>query len=411
MNNFPINNQKNKKRGKVFQRFLQIVSNLSRSFLASFFAILFNYILLHHKSSGILTTYVYSISIINLFFAITNWGGKDYITKVYAKEPFAVKELTAKLFGSKLLMSFLMIPFVFFLPTTLTVKFFIATYLIVKTFNQVYESLIVLQKKYHLSLAIDSFFYVAMLLVICVDGNKDNSSILLTELLILEVLRNAFYAFIFRRETSFTLNFAKCLQVIKNSSVFFYISLAGFLCSKADLYTIGFMLGKQSMSIYYIITNLVTFCLIAYTSINGTFLAGILRYSQKTFEKFTRFSIYTGLIFSFFSSLGVYIFCRYYYGITISLWFGLLVWFNVFGFTRVLMQVYRYSRSEKQNIVLRCFIVSGLANVLLSFFLTPSMGQTGAFAANTISVYISFFALQVAHKENTTCAKPLKNTF
>jgi O-antigen/teichoic acid export membrane protein len=401
LNNFPINNQISKKRSKSFQRFLQIVSNLSRSFLATFFVILINYILLQHKSSSILTTYVYSISIINLFFAIINWGGKDYITKAYTKEPFAVKELTAKLFGSKLLMSFIMIPFVFFLPTSLTVKFFIATYLIVKTFNQVYESLIVLQKKYHLSLAFDLFFYVVLLVVICVDGNKDNSSIFLTEVLFLEVLRNAFYAFLFWRETAFTLNFTKCLQVIKASSIFFYIAIAGFLCSKADLYTIGLLLGKQSMSIYYIITNLVAFCLIAYASINGTFVSVILRYNQKNFEKFTRFSIYTGLIFSFFSALAVYTICRYYYGITISLWFGILVWFNVFGFTRVLMQMYRYTRFEKQNLVLRCLIVAGLANVLLSYFLTPSMGQTGAFTANTISVYINLFALQMAYKKNT----------
>lgn len=399
MNLIPKNNQKSKTHKKVINRSLQIASNLLRAFIPSFFAILINYILVHHKAKSILTTYVYSISIINLLFVVANWGGKDYINKAFAKEPSAVKELTANLFGSKLLMSFLLIPIVFFLPTDLSVKFFIATYLILKTFNQVYESLILLRKKYHLSLAVDSFLYLALLVIICLDGNVANSTILLTELSILEVLRNVFYTYVFRAEISFTLNVTKCVQVIKTSSVFFYISLAGFLCSKADLYVIGLQLGKQSMSTYFVITNLVVFCYIGYATINGTFVSGILRYNEKTFRKFNQLSIYTGVIFSIFSAIAVYMVSNYYYGLTVTSLFILFVGLNVFGFTRVLIQMYRFTRAEKQGLVLSCLLVSGLINVLVSWLLTQFIEQTGAFAANTISVYVSLFLLQIVYKK------------
>lgn len=401
MGNISTNTQNNKNRGRLVQRFLQIVSNLSRSFLVSFFGIIVNYILLRYKAGGILTTYVYSISIINFLFVFSNWGGKDYITKAYAKEPFAIKELTAGLLGSKLLAACLLIPFVFLLPVDLTVKCFIATYLLLKTFSQVYEALIVLRKKYHLSLAIDSVLSFGLLLIIFNDGNKDNPTVFLMELLILELLRIAFYFVMFRAEMALTLNNNACLQVIKKSSLFFYISLAGFLCSKADLYVTGFFLGKQSMSIYYIITNLVSFSLIAYATINGTFVAGILRYNQKVFGKFVQSSVYTGFIFSLLSALAVYVLCTYYFRLTLSAFFCTLIIANVFGFTRVLMQMYRYTRLERQDLVLRCLLISGLANVLSACLLTKMFGHTGAFAANTLAVYINLILLQKMYKETS----------
>lgn len=399
MNLFKKNNQKNKNQSKTIKRFLQISSNLLRSFLPSLFAILINYILLHYKAKSILTTYVYGISIINLLFVVANWGGKDFITKAIAKEPFAVKELTAKLFGSKLLISFLIIPIIFFLPTNLSVKLFIAVYLLLKICNPVYESLIVLRKKYHLTLLVDSLLYLALLITISIDGNVSNLTIFMVELLVLEAVRNAIYTYIFKSEISITLNIAKCVQVIKSSSIFFYISIAGFLCSKADLYIIGLQLGKHSMSTYFVITNLVAFCYIGYATINGTFVSGILRYNEKTFSKFNQLSLYSGGMFSIFSAILVYVTSNYYYGLSVKFFFIVLVGLNVFGFTRVLIQMYNYTRSEKQYLVIPCLIISGLANVLLSYLLTPFLQQTGAFAANTISVYVSLFLLQIVYKK------------
>jgi O-antigen/teichoic acid export membrane protein len=376
------------------KRLLQVLSNLSRTFLGSLLGIILNYILVRYKASGVLTTYVYSISIINLLFVFANWGGKNYLTKIFAKEPWATKELTAKLLGSKILFFFLICPILIFLPINFWIKLFIAAYLLLKTVGQVFEALIVFRKKYHFSLLIESLLAVILIIVVYVDGNTDNPIQFLFELLIIELLRVIVYLYKFRTEAGITLKIDKIWNVIKSSSTFFYISLAGFLCSKADLYVTGFFHGKQSMSSYFIITNLVSLCLIAYASINSTFEAGIMRYSQKSFTKFVQFSSYTGFIYSLVSASVVYILSVYYFKITLSFWFYGIVVINVFGFTRVLMQMYEYTRSEKQGFVLQCLLISGFINIILSCLLTNFIGTTGAFAANTIAVYINLLLLK-----------------
>jgi len=388
------NSQRGKKYSRLFRRVLHILSNISRAFLASLFGVFINYVLVRYKASGILTNYVYCISVVNLFFVFANWGGKDYVTKAYAKEPFATKEVTARLLGSKFLFSMLLIPFILVLPVNLAGKLFIAAYLLLKTLGQVYEALVVTQKKYHISLATDLLLNAALLLVIYNDGNTNNPSVFLMQVLTMELLRCLFYALLFRAETSVSLNISGGIQVLKNSRLFFYISLAGFVCSKADLYVTGVLLGKQSMGVYFIITNLVSFCLVAYASIYGTFVSGILRYNQNVFNKFVRSSVYTGIMFSALSALAVYMLCTYLYHHSMSFWFSLLVAANVFGFTRVLMQMYRYTRGERQDLVLRCLLISGIVNCLLSFLLTGPLGHEGAFAANTLAVYVNLALLK-----------------
>ncbi|WP_317899339.1 hypothetical protein [Aurantibacillus circumpalustris] len=379
---------------KTLDRLLLSFSNVSRTAFISLIGLFINYVLLHYKSTALLSSYVYCITTINLIFVFSNWGGKDFSTKLLVSEPSKLKESINTLLNSRVLLFLPSLLIIFLLPVVGAFKLFIAVYLLLKLFTSVFETLITVQKKFHVFLIIDFCLNIVLLVFISVDQNSANPLILFAELVFIEFLRVIVCFIFFRKYIIFRFNFTGGVSLVKFSRNYFFVALAGFACSKADLYSVGLVVNKEQMSIYFIILNLVGLCLVSYATLVSTFSANIFRYNLSSFEKFSIFSIKAGLLFSLVSAAFAYLICNYYYRITFGFWFTLLVFLNVFLFTMVLTQMYNFTRLEKQTVILKALVVTGIVNILLSLLLAQQFGIIGSFLSNTIGSSITLIYLK-----------------
>jgi|GEM_PF-5055211 len=389
---------------KKIRRLLLSFSNVSRGFFVSFFGLLVNYILLHYKSPVILDSYVYCISIINLLLAFTNWGGKEYAVRSLTDSPSRVHTTLGSIINSRLILFFLLFILLVSLPVLEGFKTFILVYLLFKTVNSVFESMIVLQKRFVLFLLIDFTLNAGFILVILLDNNAVDAGLFLLELVILECLRLIINIVVFGKGIPFRLSFREGFRILKESRQFFFVAIAGFICSRSDLYAVGLLLDKHSLSMYYILINLVILCQIGHTTFVSTFSANIYRYNQTSFKKFLSFSAQQGFLIAAMATAAVYFTGRYYYRIGLDPIFTSLVFLNILSFTFVLGQVYHFTRLNEQKIILRVIVVSGCVNVALSFLLTGPYGVKGAFISNTACMVCTFllFKIYSFHVEKQT---------
>lgn len=369
---------------KSLRRLLLSFSNLSRAVFISLIGLVINYILIRYKSREILDSYVYCIAVINVLMVFCNWGAKDYSVRYLSSDPGRFSETLGHLLTSRVILFLPALLVVLLIPANVPFKFFIALYLMLKSFTSVFESVITVQKKFVAFLFIDFVLNVVLVATILLDRKENDVQIFFAELLIIEFLRFASCFLLFKKFVVVNFDLKKSLSLIGASKSFFFVALAGFVCSKADLYAVGIVMKKEQMSLYFIIINLVGLSQVAYATLVGTYSANIFRYSADSFRNFSVFSLKAGALFSLVSWAGVYVLCNYYYKIPTGPFFSALIFVNIFLFTLVLTQMYHFTRLEKQPVILRALIFSGVINVVLSLLLSGPLGQTGAFLSNTL---------------------------
>jgi len=384
-------------RVKRFQRLMLSLSNVSRTAFISLVGLFINYVLLNYKANSLLEAYVYCISLINLFLVFCNWGGKDYNTKLLVAAPDKLKDSLNAILSSRLLLFLPALLVVCLIPGPLSFKLFIAFYLLLKVSTSVFESVITVQKKFHLFLLIDFCLNLLLLLIICTDRNVNDIGLFLAELLGIECIRLLACLLFFKNYVDPRFNFKKGFALVSASKNYFFIALAGFICSKADLYAVGLTLHKGQMSTYFIILNLVGLSQIGYATLVSTFSSNIFRYTTASFKNFASSSLKTGLLYSILSTMVIYLLCNYYYHIRLDFLFTFLVLINLLIFTMVLIEMYNFTRMEKQHIILKALIIAGVLNITLSPVLCFYLGLTGAFLSNTLGGFLTlaFFKLNL----------------
>lgn len=387
---------------KQIDRLLVSFSNISRSLFVSIIGLVVNYILIHYKSGSVLNGYVYCITLVNLLFVFCNWGGKDHNIQVMAQNTSAFNETFSILLMSRLVLFIPTLIPVIFLPASLMFKCFIGVYLFLKVTSSFLESIISIQKKFHSFLLIDLFLNTTLVSLLLLDRNYDSPQVFLTELLMIEVFRTLICFMFFGKHFSYTPNFNKILLFLKGSRHFFYISLAGFLCSKADLYVVGILMDGAELSRYFILLNLVILGQVAFHTFISTFRSAILRYNEKSFARFRYWSLRVGALYSIACTGAIFLMSNIYYKLNLSISFTTLVFINLFVFSLVSTQVLAYTRIDKQRAMANIILFSGLVNVLLSLVLVRFIGVEGAFLSNTAAQLLNYLLFRKFYADKTT---------
>jgi O-antigen/teichoic acid export membrane protein len=379
---------------KTYSRLILSVSNISRTLFASVLGLLINYILINFKSGPILDKYVYAITIVNLLFVFCNWGGKDFSVKKLAAQTHNLGETINSLTGSRLLLYLMVILPVILIPAEPLLKIFIAIYLLIKILLSVYDPLITIQKKFTRFFIIDLVLSTALLVVIFTDGNSNSPGIFLFEVVAVELIRLAITSYTFRNFINPGFSYSKSLSLLKESRHFFFIALAGFICSRADLYVVGLLLESHVLSYYFIILNIVALCQVAFAGLVNTFSANIFRVADNTFNKVGKRVIFLGLGFAFFSAVFFYLICEYFYHITTGIYMTIMVFMNILFFVSGLIEMYRFTRDDRQLAILNVLLISGATHIILSYIFAKNYMIEGAFASNTFTLLLTYLLLK-----------------
>lgn len=391
-----------KKSNKLFLRSFLAFSNVGRGLLTSFFGLLLNYILIHFNSKEVLNSYVYFISIFGLFFNFTNWGGKFFNTKEISKNPQMSKRLISNLISSKIILLFIVCFVVIFIPIQLELKFLLVALLFLKSLVPIFDSLILFRKKSQTVFTVETILSAGFLFLVFDNSNKLSPVTFLVCLIGFELVKFVYYLILFLDEISFCFSTNEAYKILKKSFYFFGVSLAGFIASKSDLYVIGILINKEVMSHYFIISSLSSMCMVVYATLINTFETSIFRFNHKVFQKLETFLKSFGLVFSLLSAIGFYIVTNLFYTIPIDYKFTILFFFNIFLFTLLNFEMYRFTKLEKQNIVLFFLVISGIINCAFSFLFIKQLLLFGAFLANTLGILINYLLMRFYIFKNHT---------
>lgn len=354
-----------------------------------------NYILIHLNTKEVLNSYVYFISIFALFLNFTNWGGRFFNTKEISKNPKNSKILIADLIFSKVILVFIAGFAVVFVPIGLKLRLLLLVLLFLKSLVPIFDSLIIFRKKSQIVFVTEVMFTVLFLFLVFTLGNKMDTVTFLTGFVLFELIKFGYYLITFWSEIAIRFSISDSIRVLRKSRFFFGVSMAGFVASKADLYVIGIMIDKETMSHYFIISSLSGVCMVVYATLINTFEATIYRFNHKVFQKLETSLQSFGVIFSVLSAIGFYIVMNLLYTIPTDFKFTLLFFANIFFFSLINFEMYRFTKLDKQKIVLIILLISGLINCGLSFMIVQQYLVFGAFLANTFGLLFNYLLLKI----------------
>jgi len=386
------------KNSKFITRSFLTISNVGRGLLIGVFGLILNYVLLHYNSIEVLNTYVYFISIFGLFYIFTNWGGKFFNTKEISKSPKHSKILISNLISSKIILLTACSLLIVFLPLELELKISMIVFLFLKSLTPIFDALIIYRKKSQIVFTLELVLNSIFLFLLFYFSNTFKPITFLIYFIILEFIKVIFYFVLFWNEISFDFSISKARKVLKKSFYFFLVSIAGFLASKSDLYIIGILINKETMSYYFIISSLTSISMVIYASIINTFQTSIYRFNQQLFQKLGNSLKYFGVLFSIIATIGFYIVSNFIYKIPINFQFSILFFLNIFLFTLLNFEMYRYTKLEKQKVILVVLIISVIINCFVSFLIIKKLLLFGAFLANTLGILFNYLILHFYFK-------------
>lgn len=379
---------------KIIQRSALAFANVGRTLLLSVFGLLLNYILLHYHSHNVFNTYVYFISVFGLFYSFTNWGGKFFITKQISKSPKNAKVLVSDLISSKVLLLLVCCLIILFLNLEFKIKLLMIAYLFLKSFSTIYDSLILYRKKSSFVFVSEVILFSAFLFLIFIYHDKFEAVTFLITFVLFELVKFLYYLIELKSEISVQLSAKKGYQILIDSLYFFGVSLAGFIASKSDFYIVGILINQEAMSKYFVISGLSALSMVVYSTSISTFITSFYRLNTFQFKKLGAFLMGFGFLFSIISAIVSYCIINFFYEISIDYIFGFLLFLNSFFFALLQFEMYRFTKLEKQKVILICLVISGIMNCVFSFLLVKQLLLIGAFLANTLGLLLNYLMMR-----------------
>lgn len=377
---------------KLFHRVFEASSNVGRSLLISLFGLVLNYILIHFSVSKTFNAYVYFISYFAFFYCLVNWEGKFYMIKKLSENPINNKALISDLFSSRLLLVFVAVILISF--SDFDYKIILIGYIFLKSLTSIFDGLILYNRKNVTAFIFEILLFTTFLLLLFFNIEIVQDFHLLIGLISLEFMKTLYYLYTFREEVTFQFSVKRGIKVLKNSFYFFSVAFAGFAASKSDFYLVGFLMNKNAMSQYFVISSIASLSMIIFATAKSTFSKNIYRFSSEKFEKLEKTLSIVAFMYAVLSTLASYVLIVYLYKIELNFKFISLMFFNIFAFCLLNFKLYRYTKMNKPKQVLLFLIISALLNGLLSLFLINKLQLLGAFLSNTIGLTVNYILLK-----------------
>jgi O-antigen/teichoic acid export membrane protein len=324
---------------------------------------------------------------------IANWGGKEFIIRELSKSTLNRQEINGNLLMSRILLIFVVSVIVLIIKD-IKYKPIIIALLAIRSLQTIYDSDVMLSKSFKFAFLVELLISIVFIMLLILFG-KNSALWFVYVWLTAELFRLLAYIVRFKVQINWSGFFSSSAYLLKLSFSFLLLSVAGFACSRADLYVLGYMLKPFELNNYYILLNLVILCQVVYTTINGTYSSNLFRINSNSFSRYLSFNLKIGVVFAFLGTFLVNLFNFLYYHQCLSFYFLSLVFLNLFCFSQTLALVYLFTRENKQHII-TCIIVGvGIFNILISFLLIPSFGIIGAFISNTASACLTTLLLRL----------------
>lgn len=369
---------------KLIRRFSPILLNGVRTLLTPITFIAFSYLVVRYHSKELWGGFVDYLLFFYLASLVSNWGSKDYLSRLFSEKPKELVRSWQAHFIARLplfAITVLVIPFLFeqnsqgFLVLWLLAGYvsnaFIPIYTYRRDFGKVilveliaFGSLLylMLRKEQELSVSYLVCFYSVYQLVKAV---------------IYSLLYTAFFRF---RKISF--NWGLLLM----SLPFFLMGCAGFLQSKVDLYLFGFFHDDALLGEYQIISGFFIFSQSIATILLLPYLKNIYRMKAVSILSLRRRMIWLGLFLNLFVVAVIYFALKLFFDIELTL-LELIAGFFIGwpSYVYAMHIFYLFKNNQERQVLIISLVSLGFNFILSLVLLSLEVAVLGVLIANSVA--------------------------
>ena len=379
------------KKGSI-ARFLTIAAHAFNKLSPPAFNIVISVIIIRIFSDELWGQFIALSLISNLAIQVISWGHKEYLIKAFSQDSKNVAFLWQQTFVSRGALYLLSLPvFIFFLTLPIDLKIGLALWTFTLYIYRSFDVLVLYYRHFNLSTILEFFGYVFLILGIIL-LKSDFSIIDLLWLNIAITLLKSICIVVFYRNRIFQhLKLKPNILFFREGLPFFLPSLIGFVQSKADIYVVAFSLSQNKLAEYQIFITLLSM-------IHQTALLAITPYTKSMYRlndeitnRFAWMFFKWGLAVSLFSMPVIYFIVTFYYQFKLewsAYFMGFLLILPLFFYS---IKTYQWFKHNDQYKVVAINLLMAVVSVLLSIALIPSLGITGALAANCATQWLAFF--------------------
>lgn len=366
---------------KSIKRYIPILSNGIRSIVSPFLSIGFSFVVVNYFSKQLWGEFVDVLLLMLLVTFITNWGNNDFLVRSFSKNPKNIIKNWQDFFLARIPVLILFIVcIILYFPNNIVLwlvlwqiaSFIFNSFTAVLNYNRDYGKALIFE--------VISFFTLISLLIF----SKNNMSLTLlikyytiqyiVKALLFSVLYIRFFKF-----NEFKFNTLLLLQ----SSVFFLLSITGFLQSKIDVYVLKFYTDVITLGEYHIISGFIIFAQSISTILILPYVKNIYRMPEKQLIKIRKFIAKIGFLIQFLVTIIIYYILKEFYNIqlnTLQLIAAFLIGYPTYIYVTY---VYNLYKKKLELIVLKTCAFCTILNVSLSIvFLKLNYGITALLFIN-----------------------------
>jgi len=315
---------------------------------------------------------------------VINWGNKEYVLRQFSLAPNKMKEQYTKILFSRLPLVFIFAGIaLFWYP--IPYAFWLFLWLFGRYLYHSAEALIVYDKKFNSSIAIELGSFVAFLLPVYFFQQRIELSFLLLAYSLYQLGRGVAYFLLFYNYLTFPY-FRIDFLYFKSALPFFLLSILGFLASKVDVYLVNHISNRVMTSEYQIINSLLVFIMSVSAFIYAPFTKNIYRNNHNVVLKTQKTLALVGLGLVPVALVIMHFVLWYFLTINGSFLFYAVAFFYVYpSYVYGIDVVILFKNHQEKKVVLYLTVGAVANSVLSALFLYLGYGITGALFGGAVA--------------------------
>lgn len=379
-----ITNTKNR------NRLLSISGNALRQLLVSAINMVIPILVIRYSSKETWGAFVSLLLFTLIAQQFINWGNKEFLIRKFSAEPGKIAtDYSAVLFTRFPIVAVFAIVAVLYFPAEY--GGFIFLWLLGRFFTQSAEALVVFEKSFGASLAIELCCFALFCGAYWFLDPDTSVVCVLAVYAGYQFIKGAMYFGLFRRFVSFAA-FRSEKAYFKEALPFFLLSVLGFLVSKADVYLVDYFSSDSVTAEYQVINSLLVFVSSVSAFIYVPFTKNIYRNNEEVVRKTNRLVMLCGLAIIPPALVCIHYILLFYLEVTFPWQFYILCFLYIFPAFAYGMKIIGLFRLNREKKVIACLSFSAVCNIVLSgFFLYLGYGIMGALLGSVIAQFLNWY--------------------
>jgi len=380
-------------RKKVIRRFVPIFLNGIRTVLTPLIFIVFSYLIVRYHSRELWGGFVDYLLFFYLASLISNWGSKDYLSRLFSESPSEIIPNWQAHFTIRIPLLLVTIAAIFLSFKPGAYGAFII-WLCAGYINNAFIPVYTYKRDFG-KVILTELSGLLLLVYLILANSKTQLSVpdLVYFYALHQLFKSVVYSLLYWRFFLFK-RFPFDYKIILLSLPFFFMGCAGFLQSKVDLYVLGFFHDDALLGDYQIISGFFVFTQSIATLVLLPYLKNIYRMKSISLNRIRQRMITIGFVLNSTALLSIALVLHFFFNIQLSIFELLAGFFMGWPSYVYVLNIFYLFKNKMEREVLKICVFSLCINLILSLvLLSLDMETLGVLTANAVAqlVAMSFY--------------------